>query len=241
MGQRNPPDRVHATRKPWQMHRLCYASRSMIPVRKIQAIAVALALAGTMSVPAAAVVYVSDADGDVPRFASHRVDGSYRIFIHDDSPARALNLPGAKASPDLQARKSALDPHIERVAARHAVDPALVRAVIEIESRFHAGAVSPKGAVGAMQLMPETARRYSVADRRNAAQNIEGGVAYLKDLLARFNGNVALALAAYNAGENAVDRHGRVIPRFRETMLYVPQVLEAYLRYRSPEAASRSY
>jgi soluble lytic murein transglycosylase-like protein len=198
--------------------------------------AAALVLAGTASVPAGAAVYVSDADGDVPRFASHRVDASYRVFIQDESPTGAL-LP-RKASPDLQARKSALDPHIERVAARHAVDPALVRAVIEVESRFHPGAVSPKGAVGAMQLMPDTARRYSVADRRNAAQNIEGGVAYLRDLLARFNGNVPLALAAYNAGENAVDRHGRVIPRYRETMLYVPQVLEAYLRYRSPEAKS---
>ena len=131
-----------------------------------------------------------------------------------------------------------MDPLIERVAGRHAVDPALVRAVIEVESRFDAGAVSPKGAVGAMQLMPETARRYQVADRRNVSQNIEGGVAYLKDLLARFNGNVTLALAAYNAGEHAVDRHGRVIPRFRETMLYVPQVLEAYLRYRAAEAKS---
>ena len=212
----------------------------MIPVRKIEAIAVALALAGTMSRPVAAAVYVSDADGDVPRFASHRVDASYRILIHDEAPAGALKFPGRKASPELQSRKSALDPHIERVAAKHAVDPALVRAVIEIESRFHSNAVSPKGAVGAMQLMPETARRYSVADRRDAAQNIEGGVAYLKDLLARFNGNVALALAAYNAGENAVDRHGRGIPRYRETMLYVPQVLEAYLRHRSSEAASLS-
>jgi soluble lytic murein transglycosylase-like protein len=116
------------------------------------------------------------------------------------------------------------------------VDPALVRAVIEIESQFRDHAVSRSGAVGAMQLMPDTARRYRVADRRDARQNIEGGVAYLKDLLARFEGNVALALAAYNAGEHAVDRQGRVIPRYRETMLYVPQVLDAYLRYRTAEA-----
>jgi len=210
----------------------------MIRIRTFPATAVAAALASTLCVPAGAAVYVSDADAEVPKFASHPFDASYRLLIQDERPASAAGPATGKGGRDLLLRKSALDPHIERVAARHAVDPALVRAVIEIESRFHSGAVSPKGAVGAMQLMPDTARRYSVADRRNAAQNIEGGVAYLKDLLARFNGNVPLALAAYNAGENAVDRHGRVIPRFRETMLYVPQVLEAYLRYRGSEAKS---
>lgn len=210
----------------------------MASLRQIPKIAVMLGLAAAACAPVVAAVYVSDADPEVPRFASHPVDGSYRIFIRDETSLGALAPTATKAGADLQLRKSVMDPHIERVAVRHAVDPALVRAVIEVESRFHAGAVSPKGAVGAMQLMPDTARRYGVADRRNASQNIEGGVAYLKDLLARFNGNITLALAAYNAGENAVDRHGRVIPRYRETMLYVPQVLEAYLRYRGAEAKS---
>lgn len=207
--------------------------------RTILAAVAALALAA-MARPLAAAVYISDTGGDVPRFASHPLDASYRLLIADEAPAPFPGHPGSagRSSRELEARKATLAPHIERVASRHAVDPDLVRAVIEIESRFHSGAVSPKGAVGVMQLMPDTARRYAVADRRDAAQNIEGGVRYLKDLLARFEGNVALALAAYNAGEHAVDRHGRVIPRYRETMLYVPQVLEAYLRYRGSEAKS---
>ena len=189
--------------------------------------------------PAVAAVYVLDAEGSIPHFASHPTDRSFRLIIRDEpSPGSSGSAFIHRGDPGLLRRKAQLDPLIDGIAQRHAVDPDLVRAVIEVESRFHTGAVSPKGAVGAMQLMPETARRYQVADRRNASQNIEGGVAYLKDLLARFNGNIALALAAYNAGEHAVDRHGRVIPRYRETMLYVPQVLEAYLRYRGPEAKS---
>jgi soluble lytic murein transglycosylase-like protein len=194
----------------------------------------ALALIAAAINPSVAAVYVSEAAGQVPRFASHPVDASFRLLICDESPGdNAFTVNGSATSNSaLQRRKATLDPFIQRTAARQLVDPALVRAIIEIESQFRDHAVSRSGAVGAMQLMPDTARRYHVADRRDARQNIEGGVAYLKDLLARFEGNVALALAAYNAGEHAVDRHGRVIPRYRETMLYVPQVLEAYLRYR---------
>jgi soluble lytic murein transglycosylase-like protein len=198
----------------------------------------ALALIVAAINPAVAAVYVSDAAGQVPRFASHPADSSFRLLIRDESPVdSALKANGsATSNPVLQRRKAMLDPFIQRTAAKQAVDPALVRAVIEIESQFQDQAVSRRGAVGPMQLMPDTARRYRVADRRDAGQNIEGGVAYLKDLLARFEDNVALALAAYNAGEHAVDRQGRVIPRYRETMLYVPQVLDAYLRYRALES-----
>lgn len=194
-------------------------------------------LLGLSLTPASAAVYVSEGEGAVPHFASHPPDASFRLLIRDEPAPGAWPWP-QRADPRLEQRKAQLDPVIDGIARRQAVEPALVRAVIEVESRFHSGAVSPKGAVGVMQLMPDTARRYAVADRRNPAQNIDGGVRYLKDLLARFEGNVALALAAYNAGEHAVDRHGRVIPRYRETMLYVPQVLEAYLRYRGSEAKS---
>ena len=217
---------------------MCYSPGNMVFPPHAKCACAGFALAA-LTLPATAVVYVSDADGPVPRFASHPPDRSFRLLIQDESPMTTGTPYSIKRTdPSLQQRKAQLDPLIERVARRQSVDPALVRAVIEVESRFHSGAVSPKGAVGAMQLMPDTAQRYRVADRRNPLQNIEGGVAYLKDLLSRFNGNVPLALAAYNAGENAVDRHGRVIPGYRETMLYVPQVLEAYLRYRGPEAKS---
>jgi soluble lytic murein transglycosylase-like protein len=197
-----------------------------------------IVLGATMTADAA--IYVSHADGTVPRFSSHRIDDSFRLLIRDESstyPNPAQTASRRDAAIELQ--RSQLDPLVERAAAHHDVDPDLVRAVIEIESRFDRRAVSSAGAAGVMQLMPETARRYRVVDRFDARQNIEAGVAYLRDLLDRFDGNVSLALAAYNAGEGAVDRHGRVIPRYRETMLYVPQVLEAYLRYRSAEAKSR--
>jgi soluble lytic murein transglycosylase-like protein len=103
-----------------------------------------------------------------------------------------------------------------------------VEAVVAVESGFDARAVSPKGARGAMQLMPETGRRYGLkgpGDFDLAERNIEAGVRHLKDLIAAHQGNVALALAAYNAGPRAVARHGQRIPPYPETMLYVPAVL----------------
>ena len=112
---------------------------------------------------------------------------------------------------------------IDSMAARHGVSSKLVRAVIKVESDFRERARSPKGAMGLMQLMPDTARRFSVVDPYNPLQNIEGGIKYLKLLLDRFP-TTALALAAYNAGEAAVDRF-RGIPPYAETRDYVSRIL----------------
>jgi soluble lytic murein transglycosylase-like protein len=112
---------------------------------------------------------------------------------------------------------------IDSVAARHGVPAQLVRALIKVESDFQERARSPQGAMGLMQLMPDTARRFSVADPYNPRQNIEGGIKYLKFLLNRFS-TPALALAAYNAGESAVDRF-RGIPPYAETHNYVRRIL----------------
>lgn len=117
---------------------------------------------------------------------------------------------------------------IAKAAAKHQMDPKLLHAVIQAESAYNAGAVSSAGAVGLMQLMPDTARRYGVMDRRDAEQNIDGGTRYLKDLLAMFNSNLKLAVAGYNAGEGAVMKYNNTVPPYPETRNYVQTVLNLY-------------
>ena len=117
---------------------------------------------------------------------------------------------------------------ITSAAQKNGIDPALVHAVIGVESAYQERAVSPKGAVGLMQVMPDTGRRYGVENLTLPTQNLQAGTRYLSDLMRMFNGDLSLALAAYNAGENAVLRHGRRIPPYPETLRYVPRVLSVY-------------
>jgi len=128
--------------------------------------------------------------------------------------------------------------HAEVAAAAQnaGLDPALVHAVIGVESAYREHAVSPKGAVGLMQVMPDTGRRYGVENLTMPSQNIRAGTRYLSDLMRLFNGDLNLVLAAYNAGENAVMRYGRRVPPYPETLRYVPRVLQQYNALR--EAAS---
>ncbi len=130
-----------------------------------------------------------------------------------------------------RANRKRYTPLIERTARRYRMDKALVHAVVTAESAYDAKAVSRAGAVGLMQLMPGTASRYGVSNRRDPAANLDGGVRYLRDLITRFR-NVRLALAAYNAGENAVIRYGNKIPPYPETQNYVRKVLDYYRSYR---------
>jgi len=127
----------------------------------------------------------------------------------------------------------AIDGRLDRIvrdaAARHQVDPALVKAVISTESGWNSHAVSNKGAVGLMQLIPGTAQRFGVGNLFDPAQNVEGGTTYLKSLLDRYDGDLDRSLAAYNAGEGAVDRSGGV-PAYRETQNYVRKVTDQYFR-----------
>ena len=126
---------------------------------------------------------------------------------------------------------------INEVANQYGVPEALLHALITIESVYDPNAVSRAGAVGLMQLMPATARRYGVYNRHNPSANLHGGTRYLRDLLIRFDNNLELALAGYNAGENAVERYGRQIPPYKETQEYVRKVLKVYSK-ESPKAAS---
>jgi len=120
-----------------------------------------------------------------------------------------------------------INAHIVEVATRYGVEPRLVAAIVSVESRFNANAVSRRGAEGLMQLMPETAAYLEVQDSFDPRDNLDGGVRHLKRLMHRFHGNLPLTLAAYNAGENAVINH-RGIPPYRETRQYVIRVLRRY-------------
>jgi soluble lytic murein transglycosylase-like protein len=126
------------------------------------------------------------------------------------------------------ARASQYDSIIEHAAVSAAIEANLLRAVIVVESGFNCRAVSKRGAVGLMQLMPATASRFGVLNPYDARQNVHGGARYLKFLMDRFGHDIRLALAAYNAGEEAVARNGGQIPPYSETMAYVPRVLKIY-------------
>ena len=150
--------------------------------------------------------------------ATPRCVGTRRQAVEPFLPGQ-LNL----SSPHRKAVVQA----VQRLAERYTLDPHLVIAVIQAESGFDPQAVSPKGAMGLMQLMPGTADRFGVRDPFDPEQNLKGGMAYLRWLLVYFNGNVVHAVAAYNAGEEAVARHGG-IPPYPETQTYVQRVTAFY-------------
>jgi soluble lytic murein transglycosylase-like protein len=140
--------------------------------------------------------------------------------VHGNDGLRTTSAEGS--SMPLERRLHAA---VEDHAARHALDPDLVRAVIRVESGWNPRAVSRKGAMGLMQLMPATAAEYGVADPFNPTENIRAGVAYLRRLIDRFDGRMELALAAYNAGPGAVEKYNRTVPPYRETRAYVKRIV----------------
>jgi hypothetical protein len=144
-------------------------------------------------------------------------------------PPRVVSARGAVEPEPWRVMAGGLETAIERLAGQHGLEPQLVVAVIKAESNFDTLARSPKGALGLMQLMPGTANDLAVRDPYDPVQNIRGGTAYLGQLLDRFGGDLELALAAYNAGPEAVERHGGV-PPYPETQDYVRRVLAQYGR-----------
>lgn len=195
---------------------------ALAPVR-----ATVFALAALAAAPfASAQIYAgTDASGTLV-LANFSSESSPVLLIAGEPPAAAATLavPGAAASRTVSAPK-ALESAIREAALRHSVSEALLTAVIAVESGFDPRAVSPKGAKGLMQLMPATARRFGVSDVFAVHDNLHGGAAYLSQLMALFENDRSLALAAYNAGEGAVLRAGRRIPAYPETQQYVAKVL----------------
>ena len=186
------------------------------------------------------------------QIVSYMDDSGKRVFINADPPPAVrqvkATVAAAGSSAEIASRTTQVTPvaspivtaaakanrekievMIREVSARYRVDPALVRAVIETESNWNSTAVSSKGALGLMQLVPGTAQQMGVSNAFDPKQNLDGGVRYLHTLLERYNGDLDKALAAYNAGPGAVDRAGGV-PRYRETREYVQKVTDSYFR-----------
>jgi soluble lytic murein transglycosylase-like protein len=177
---------------------------------------------------ACAQVYAgADSEGTL-MLSSFRSDRVQELVVADPAPRttnlRQLNAP----QPTRLIVPAALKALVDDVAKQHGLDPLLLHAVVRAESGYNRQAVSPKGASGLMQLMPDTARRFGVTDLFDPRENLKAGARYLSWLLKLFDGDIELALAGYNAGEQAVIRAGYRIPPYNETIHYVPKVLSYY-------------
>src|SRR5687768_12489991 len=207
---------------------------------KLRLAAIALVL---MMAPSARAEIAVLANGQTLKVTARRVEGD-RIFLSLKEGGEVGVLPAevrgfvpdevvdevlapAAAGTDIRALAIA-------AAQRHGLDPNLVLAVVGVESAFQPAAISHKGAQGLMQLMPATARELGVTDPLDPAQNLDGGTRYLRQLVARYGGDLGKALAAYNAGPGAVKRH-RGVPPYRETHHYIDRVLKRYQRARSAQ------
>ncbi len=184
--------------------------------------------------PALADVYAYTASDGTVNLSNVPAHDDYTVLIAapvallpDTTPAASGKAPAKRPG------KADYELVVGEVARTYGLESALLHAVISVESRYRPRAVSRRGAAGLMQLMPAIARHYGVADPLDPVQNLHGGAKYLRHLLKRYDNDVSLALAAYNAGETAVARHGRQIPPFRETTNYVPRVLGFYRKYRA--------
>lgn len=177
-------------------------------------------------------IYAYTADDGSVTLSNVPTDGRFTPLI--TTPVQPDAAPAVATAPETApglAGKAGYEQIVDEVSRTYGVDSALLHAVISVESRYNPKAVSKKGAAGLMQLMPRTAKRYGVTNALDPLQNVTGGAQYLRDLLRMFNNNVSLAVAAYNAGEQAVAAHGNRIPPYRETRRYVPRVLDFYRRY----------
>src|SRR6202167_3592162 len=197
-------------------------------------LALLIAILLTASTAAAAPKIYTYLDAQGQRHYTDVPDNNrYRLLVLSPQDRTAS---GDRYDFQLLAKATRYDAIIEHAAVSSALEPNLLRAVIVVESGFNSRAVSKRGAVGLMQLMPATASRFGVSNRYDPIQNIRGGAAYLKFLMDRFGHDMRLALAAYNAGEEAEDRNGGQTPPFSETLAYVPRVMKIYRMLGEPRS-----
>jgi soluble lytic murein transglycosylase-like protein len=206
-----------------------------MPRIKILIATAAAAMAASVAVPAAADIYSFRDEKGVVHFTNiSGLDNRYKLIRKENgSPVAAASTYAARAFMPSQEDLRKYAGIIQTASKAYGVEPSLVHAVISAESQYNQYAVSRTGAMGLMQLMPDTARRYGVQNMMDPTENIHGGVRYLADLLTMFKGRIDLAVAAYNAGENAVIRYGLTIPPYAETRTYVPRVLAFYHTFQS--------
>jgi hypothetical protein len=199
----------------------------------------AAAFAVSAAAPAFADIYSYKDEHGVVHFTNIKgLDPRYKMIRREETNAGLPYVGGAPARVFMPSQEDMQKyAHIIQTASKaYGVDASLVHAVISAESMYNPNAVSRTGAMGLMQLMPDTARRYGVQNMMDPAENIHGGVRYLRDLLDLFKGRLDLAIAAYNAGENAVIRSGRKIPPYAETRHYVPKVLGFYHTFQKTQS-----
>jgi len=181
---------------------------------------------------ARAEIYSFVADDGTTHFSDRPTDARHTLLRIAPDGAEPQQQQ-ARAHIPLKKGSRLFDGAVKSAADKHLVEEALLHAVIEVESGYNAVAVSKKGALGLMQLMPGTAKQYGVTNPLDPAQNLHAGARHLRYLLDKFAGNKELALAAYNAGQGAVIAHGYKIPPYLETERYVPAVLQSYKRKRA--------
>lgn len=189
----------------------------------------ALLLLLALSTPGTAVadIYAYQDENGVVTLSNHTMGEGGVVLLKETQP----KLPAGTAPRPGRTQSFASRPYaqlVDKAAQAQHLDSALIHAVIATESDYNPAAVSPTGARGLMQLMPATARHYDVNNPFDPAQNISAGSRYLRDLLQRYNDDLVLSLAAYNAGEKAVAQSGNKVPPYRETQNYVTRVLDRY-------------
>jgi soluble lytic murein transglycosylase-like protein len=195
--------------------------------------AVALIAAGILCMqPVWAKVLISTTNTGTVILSNIQSNSDQSVMIMEPATQIAV-VPEAYTGKPLyhMADKIIYDRMVDKIARTYGVESALLHAVISVESRYSPKAVSRTGAVGLMQLMPATAKRYGVTDPLDPLQNLRGGARYLRYLLKKYNNDRNLALAAYNAGEASVAKYGNQIPPYPETTNYVPRVMGYYRKY----------